>query len=79
MTTEEKRMAIARVYPTSKSWHKKVADMCESQVIAIYLSFEKAGTFRKGPKNCKPFQGKGDRKNEIKQLSVFDILKEKRK
>jgi hypothetical protein len=73
LTTEEKRAAIARVYPT-KSWQRKVANMEENQVIAIYLSFEKNGNFRRGPKKYnKPFIGK----NEPQQLSIYDFIDEK--
>lgn len=72
MTTEEKRRLIASVYPTSKSWQKRVYSMDESQVIAIYLSFEKNNIFRTGPKHRKQFERKG--KDNVKQLSVFDIL-----
>lgn len=77
MTTEEKRAAIARVYPT-RSWEDKVSKTCESQVIAIYLSFEKNGTFRKDlTKYNKPFRDKHEKKKPIsepKQLSIDDIL-----
>ena len=77
MTTEEKRLAIARVYSTSDSWQAKVADMSESQVIAIYLSFEKNGTFRRTfDKNEKTFRKRaGWERKGVKQLSIFDILK----
>jgi hypothetical protein len=76
MTTDEKRLAIARVYP-GKKWEDKVMNMSESQVIAVYLSFEKCGTFnRKFTKFDKCFQKPDKKKKEdVKQLSIFDILK----
>jgi hypothetical protein len=76
MTTEEKRQAIARVYPW-KSWEDKVSNMCESQVIAVYLAFEKNGTFRRTfTKFDKPFRKpKKKEKSDVKQLSIDDILK----
>lgn len=48
MTTYEKRQAIAKVYE-SDSWKKKVEEMDESQVIAVYLRFEADGTFKRAP------------------------------
>ena len=48
MTTNEKRAAIARVYP-SKSWQEKVAKMSDNQVIAIYQKFLADGKFGQEP------------------------------
>lgn len=77
MTTEEKRIAISQVYPGA-SWKRKVADMSDSQVIAVYLSFEKNGTFRKDlKKHNKPYEDKRERREnrkEYKQLTIEDFI-----
>lgn len=44
MTTEEMRRRISAVY-NGLSWKKKVANMPERQVYAIYMSFKKSGKF----------------------------------
>jgi len=43
MTTEQKRAAVAAVYPDSVTWAHRVAHMSEDQVIAIYLRFKEEG------------------------------------
>lgn len=45
MTTEEMRRRISAVY-NGLSWKKKVANMPERQVYAIYMSFKKSGKFK---------------------------------
>lgn len=44
MTVSNMRKAITNVYPGEK-WKKKVERMSDSQVMAIYYSFEKSGKF----------------------------------
>ena len=85
MTIQEQRNAISSVYP-GLSWKRKVADMGESQVIAVYLAFQKNGTFeRRKSKDEKFFRNKREEKREIReakkeakvsaqQISIFDIL-----
>lgn len=79
MTTEEKRAAIARVYP-GKAWKNRVAKMEEIQVIAVYLTFEAEGKFRKDIKSFNK-SAKGESKKPEpepmypQQLSIDDILR----
>lgn len=49
MTIEQKRMAIAEVYPYKK-WSDKVDNMSDNQVIGVYNSFLKSGKL--GPKTA---------------------------
>ena len=44
MTTNEKRAAITRVY-SSESWQRKVKNMSDAQVVAIYRKFLADGKF----------------------------------
>jgi hypothetical protein len=46
MSYEEMRTAIRGVYHT-ESWNKKVDNMLDSQVVAIYLKFKREGKFDK--------------------------------
>ena len=48
MTIFEQRQAIARVY-ASPSWKKKVENMPDDQVVAVYLKFEGQGKLAKKP------------------------------
>lgn len=48
MTIFEMRTAIARVY-ASPSWKKKVENMSDYQVTAVYLKFEREGKLWKKP------------------------------
>lgn len=45
MTTEEMRRRISAVY-NGLSWKKKVANMPERQVYAVFKQFEKSGKFK---------------------------------
>lgn len=42
MSVAEMKEIILKVY-TTESWKRKVEKMCDSQIIAIYHSFEKSG------------------------------------
>lgn len=45
MTTEEMRRHISAMYD-GLGWKKKVANMPERQVYAVFMSFEKSGKFK---------------------------------
>ena len=76
MTIPEMKMAISRVYP-GQSWKTKVENMPEGQVVAVYLSFEKNGTFRKDlTKHNKPYVDKSEKNGrKVQQLTIDDFLK----
>ena len=61
MTTYEQRLAISKVY-SSSSWKKKVENMSDSQVIAVYLRFEKEGKFKQAPIQSKKWKLKKEKK-----------------
>lgn len=65
MTIEQKRMAIAEVYPYKK-WSDKVDNMSDNQVIGVYNSFLKSGKL--GPKLSKPYS----EKYPPKQISILE-------
>ena len=71
MTVTEMRNAISDAYE-GKGWKAKVACMHDDQVIAIYYSFLERGEFDK-PKN-QPVDEKAP--DIVKQLSIFDFVKE---
>lgn len=76
MTTQEMRNAIEKVYP-GPGWRRKVANMAEGQVIAVYLAFEKNGTFNRDlKKHNKQFKEKGKKPTgySVQQLTIDDIL-----
>ena len=68
MNTETMRREIAKVY-TGAKWQRKVKEMPENQVIAVYHNFQKSGKFKQ------------PRKAQVgpvyKQLTFDDILKTK--
>ena len=49
MNTSKKRNALLKAYD-GYSWHERVANMPEDQVIAVYLRFERDGWPNKEPK-----------------------------
>ena len=65
MTTQEMRNAISDAYE-GKGWKARVACMYDDQVIAVYYSFNK-------PKNQPVTK---DSPEIVKQLSIFDFVKE---
>jgi hypothetical protein len=71
MTVTEMRNAISDAYE-GKGWKAKVACMHGDQVIAVYHSFLERGIFDK-PKN-QPVDEKAP--DIVKQLSIFDFVKE---
>lgn len=46
MSSEQMRNLLKSVYPKSTSWSNKVDRMDDTQVTAIYLSFQKRGLIR---------------------------------
>ena len=46
MTIDQMRAEIIKVYSTSSSWKKKVANMPDEQVFAIYKSFVANGKIK---------------------------------
>lgn len=71
MTVDQMRKAIAEIYP-GFTWKDKVAHMSDDQVIAIWCTFRERSVFDK-PSACKTHDGR-----RVKQLSVFDILRNER-
>ena len=78
MYVEQMRKEIASVYK-GKDWSKKVDNMPDNQVIAMYYKFKAGGKFDKKPESRKqvidvkpdsPFVGVYG-----EQLSMFDSLK----
>lgn len=88
MSVAEMKEIILKVY-TTESWKRKVEKMCDSQIIAIYHSFEKSGAIaRLREKQQDAFMkrwnkaaGKDDEKRpksrpeQPKQLTIDDYLK----
>ena len=66
MNVETMRSEIAKVY-TGNGWKKKVKNMPENQVVAVYLNFKKTGMF--------DIQRKLENENIGKQLTFDDILR----
>lgn len=46
MSVEQMRCAVAAAYKSSDSWQKKVANMSDSQIIAIYRKFLSTGKLK---------------------------------
>ena len=76
MTTEEMRRRISAVY-NGLSWKKKVANMPERQVYAIYMSFKKNGKFDLD-KKMKELKENVDKKSERygHQMNISDMWPE---
>lgn len=53
MNVPEMRNAISKVY-LGRDWQRKVRDMCDGQVIAVYHSFIFRGLLSDKPKEKKP-------------------------
>lgn len=64
---ETMRSKIAAVYNSPK-WLERVAIMPDSQVIAIYHSFERSGRFDKPKKTLRKSSNSG------RQLTIFDFM-----
>ena len=71
MTVEQMREAISDLYP-GWSWKTRVSRMYDEQVIAVYRTCQERGQFDK-PSASRTHDGR-----RVKQLSIDDILKQKR-
>ena len=79
MTVQQMKDAISRVYNTA-SWRRKVANMYDDQVIAIYRDFSHRGVLDKVLRNERPQMFEKQKpKEEYQQLTMFDFLKENNK
>lgn len=75
MTVENMRTEISHVYKT-RSWNKKVDEMYDDQVIAIYHKFLAEGKLNKVLKRERPEVNHSVYREECEQLSLFDLFKE---
>lgn len=75
MTIQQMKDAILTVYDTA-SWRKKVANMYDDQVVAIYHNFRERGVLDKTLRKERPkmFEHQVDEPKEAcQQLSFFDL------
>ena len=76
MTVQQMKDAIVSVYDTT-SWKKKVANMYDDQVIAIYHNFLQRGILNKVLRRERPGAAeKRELEERYEQLTVFDLLKQ---
>ena len=80
MTIQQMKDAIAAVYDTT-SWKKKVENMYDDQVVAIYYNFSNRGildkTLRKErPKHNTLITPTEAKQPEGQQVSIFDLINE---
>lgn len=76
MTVQQMKDAIARVYRT-ESWQKKVENMYDDQVIAIYHDFYNRGVLDKVLRRERPICAKKPKPEEkYQQMTIFDLLNE---
>lgn len=79
MTVHQMRDAILKVYDTA-SWKKKVENMYDDQVIAIYYNFEARGILDKVMKKERPAVKKSAWAfddyvpQETEQMTIFDLM-----
>ena len=74
MTVEQMREAISDVY-ISDMWKRKVSNMPEDQVMAIYFNFKEKGYLEQPPRDRKPPK---EVAREPVQLGMYDFLKGER-
>ena len=72
MTVDRMREEIIKVYP-GPGWRKRVLQMKENQVIAIYKSMSRGDVFRKKAKEQKK---KEKMKEQGVQMTIWDFMKE---
>lgn len=77
MTIQQMKDAIVKVYDTA-SWKKKVENMYDNQVIAIYHNFLERGILDKVMRKEKPVVPKLNRMpdyvpQEAEQMTIFDL------
>lgn len=80
MTIQQMKDAIVAVYET-RSWKKKVENMYDDQVIAIYHNFLNRGILDKTLRKERPVTVMVDReqsneKQICQQMTMFDFIKE---
>ena len=76
MTIQQMKDAIANVYKTS-SWRKKVSNMYDDQVIAIYHNFYNRGILNKVLRRERPATiNKRKQEDKYQQLTIFDLTNE---
>lgn len=79
MTVQQMRNAILRVYDTN-SWKKKVANMYDDQIIAIYHDFKNRGILNEVVRKEKPsIVNLMETPNtyippESEQMTIFDFM-----
>ena len=79
MTIQQMKDAIVDVYAT-KSWRRKVDNMYDDQVIAIYYNFLERGVLgkvlRRERPTPAPYPSTYDcgHKEECEQISMFDLI-----
>ena len=76
MTIQQMKDAIVAVYET-RSWRKKVENMYDDQVIAIYHNFLERGILNKTLRKERPITVMtNDEKPVCQQLTIFDFLEQ---
>lgn len=76
MTIQQMKDAILNVYDT-KSWKKKVDNMYDDQVVAIYYNFLERGILDKVLRKERPKSvNKSEPVEVYEQLSIFDFINE---
>ena len=74
MTVQQMKDAIVAVYDTA-SWKKKVNNMYDDQVIAIYYNFLNRGILDKVLKRERPMSPvQTELKENYKQMTIFDFI-----
>ena len=74
MTIQQMKDAIRHVYNT-ESWRRKVDNMYDDQVVAIYYNFLKRGVLGKVLRNERPASMRRTKpKQKYEQLSMFDLI-----
>lgn len=80
MTVQQMKDAILSVYDTP-TWRKRVSEMYDDQVIAIYYNFSERGILNKVLKKQRPKIVEVEpvkTEPRYQQLTIFDFIKEER-
>lgn len=79
MTIQQMRDAIANVYKTT-SWRKKVSNMYDDQVVAIYHDFYNRGVLNKVLRRERPASAsKPKTEDKYQQITIFDFINEQQR
>lgn len=79
MTIQQMKDAIRKVYDTA-SWKRKVDNMYDDQVVAIYYNFSERGILDKVLRKERPVVAdkieppKNEQKVKYQQLTLFDFI-----